>query len=79
MTLLTRQPHSEAVQRPGTTAMMQAGREMIGFVIVANDEIEDDDALKDAIDFAWSFAKTLPAKAEKAVAKAPAKKAAAKR
>ena len=71
--------HAEALQRPGTTAMVQAGREMVGFVIVANDEIEDDDALKDAIDFAWTFAKTLPTKADKPASKAAATKAAARR
>jgi hypothetical protein len=71
--------HAEALKRPGTTAMIQAGREMVGFVLVANDEIEDDDALKDAIDFAWTFAKTLAAKADKPARKAAATKAAARR
>lgn len=71
--------HGEAVARPGASAMVQGGREMIGFVMVANDSIEDDTDLREAIDFAWSFVKTLPPKDEKPAKKAPAKKAAAKK
>jgi hypothetical protein len=71
--------HAEALKRPGTTAMIQAGREMVGFILVANDAIEDDDDLRDSIDFAWSFVKTLPPKDAAPAAKAPAKKAPAKK
>jgi TfoX/Sxy family transcriptional regulator of competence genes len=69
--------HAEAVKRPGAQSMHHGGRDMIGFVEVT-DDIENDDGLKDWIDFAWGFVKTLPAKAAKTVpAKAPAKKVAA--
>ena len=71
--------HADALKRPGTTAMVQAGKEMVGFVLVANDAIEDDDDLKDAIDFAWSFAKTLPPKDDAPQKKSPAKKAPSKK
>jgi TfoX/Sxy family transcriptional regulator of competence genes len=62
--------HAEAVKRPGAQTMHHGGRDMIGFVEVT-DEIENDDGLKSWIDFAWSFVKTLPPKAEKP---APAKR-----
>lgn len=71
--------HAEAIARPGASAMVQAGREMIGFVMVAYDAIEDDADLKEAIDFAWTFVKTLPPKDAKPASKAPAKKAVAKK
>lgn len=71
--------HAEAIARPGASAMIQAGREMVGFVIIANDAIEDDGDLKDAIDFAMSFVKTMPPKDDKppksAAKKAPAREA----
>jgi TfoX/Sxy family transcriptional regulator of competence genes len=66
--------HAQAVARPGAAAMVQGGREMKGFVIVANDAIEDDDHLNEAIAFAWSFVATLAAKD----AAPPVRKAAAK-
>lgn len=65
--------HEEAKKRPGATAMIQGGREMKGFIEVTDDGIYDDDALKDSIDYAWAFVKTMPAKVEKP--KASAKKA----
>jgi TfoX/Sxy family transcriptional regulator of competence genes len=71
--------HAEALKRPGTTPMIQAGKEMVGFILVANDAIEDDDDLKDAIEFALSFVKTLPPKDEAPAGKAPAKRASAKK
>jgi hypothetical protein len=72
--------HAAAIARPGASTMIQAGREMIGFVIVAYDAVEDDDDLGDAIAFAWDFVKTLPPKDVKPPAKkAPAKKAAPRR
>lgn len=71
--------HAAAIARPGASTMVQGGREMIGFVIVANDAVEDDDDLKDAIGFAWDFVKTLPPKDAKPPAKAPARRAPAKK
>lgn len=68
--------HEEAKKRPGASAMHQGGREMKGFIEVTDDGIYDDDALKETIDYAWAFVKTMPPKAEKA--KAGAKKAAPK-
>ena len=53
--------HEEAKARPGAQPMVQGGREMAGFIEVT-DDIEDDDQLKDWIDYAWSFVETLPAK-----------------
>lgn len=54
--------HEEAKRRPGAQPMVQGGREMAGFVEVTDDGITDDDALKESIDYAWSFVKTLPPK-----------------
>ena len=79
--------HEEAKKRPGASAMRQGGRELRGFIEVTDDGIYDDDALKETIDYAWAFVKTMPPKAEKAapgkkavkVPKAPAKKAPAKK
>jgi TfoX/Sxy family transcriptional regulator of competence genes len=71
--------HDEAKSRPGATPMIQAGREMIGFVLAADESISDDDALKESIDVAWNFVKTMPAKAEPAQKKAPAKRVSAKK
>ena len=42
--------------------MIQGGREMVGFVLAADDGIDDDDAIKDSINFAWNFVKTLQPK-----------------
>ena len=70
--------HAQAAARPGAAAMVQGGREMKGFIIVANDAVEDDDDLKDAIAFAWDFVSTLPPKGDKPARKAPAKKAGAR-
>src|SRR3954451_12309999 len=73
--------HEEAKRRPGATPMIQAGREMVGFVLAADESISDDEALMQSIDYAWGFVKTMPAKgAEKPKAKkAPGKKAAARK
>jgi hypothetical protein len=54
--------HEEAKRRPGITPMIQGGREMVGFVLAADEGIDDDDAIKQSIDYAWSFVKTLPPK-----------------
>ncbi len=55
--------YEEALARPGAQPMGHggSGRGMVGFVEVT-DDIEDDDALKEWIDFVWTFAKALPAK-----------------
>ena len=42
--------------------MIQAGREMVGFVLAADASIDSDDVLEDSIDFAWGFVESLPAK-----------------
>jgi hypothetical protein len=54
--------HAEAVSRPGAAAMIHGGREMVGFVEVTDEGIEDEDALKASIDYCWQFVKTLPPK-----------------
>jgi TfoX/Sxy family transcriptional regulator of competence genes len=54
--------HEAAKTRPGAHAMHQGGKEMKGFIEVTDEGIEDDEALKDWIDYAWAFVKTLPPK-----------------
>ena len=54
--------HDEAKRRSGTTPMIQGGREMVGFVLAADESVADDDALKASIGFAWTFVKSLPEK-----------------
>jgi hypothetical protein len=54
--------HETAKKRPGATPMIQGGKEMVGFVLVADEGIEDDEALKGNVDFAWNFVKTMPPK-----------------
>ena len=54
--------HEQAKQRPGVTPMIQAGREMFGFVLGADESIENDEALNESIDYAWGFVRTMPAK-----------------
>jgi len=53
--------HEEAKQRPGVTPMIQGGREMVGFVLAADEGISEDE-IERSIDYAWSFVKTLPSK-----------------
>lgn len=54
--------HDAAIGRPGAEPMIQGGKEMRGFVLVTDEGIEDEDALKGNIDFAWAFVASLPAK-----------------
>jgi hypothetical protein len=68
--------HDEAKSRPSITPMVQAGREMIGFVLASDDAIADEHDLKAQIDFAWAFVKTMPAKVEKAPTSGGRKRAA---
>ena len=63
-----------AAARPGATAMIHNNRQMTGFFWIDPDAMEDDEDLKNWVDFAWRAVGSKPAKAEK-----PAKKAAAKR
>jgi hypothetical protein len=51
-----------ALERPGAAPMVMNGRTMGGFVFVAGDAIEDDDALEGWIATARAFVDTLPAK-----------------
>ena len=51
-----------ALERPGAAPMVMNGRTMGGFVFVAGDAIEDDDALQDWIATARTFVDTLPTK-----------------
>jgi TfoX/Sxy family transcriptional regulator of competence genes len=68
-----RTKHEETKKRPGATAMMQGGREMVGFILVDGDGIETDEDLEDWIRYCLDYVKTLPPKEKK-----PAKKAAPK-
>jgi hypothetical protein len=54
--------HQQAQSRPGATAMEMGGRQMNGFVEVADEGIQDDDALLDWINYCEAFVKTLPPK-----------------
>ena len=54
--------HEEAKARPGATTFDQGGREMVGFIQVTDQGIEDDEALENWIDYSWSFVATLPPK-----------------
>lgn len=54
--------YETALTRPGTGPMLMSGRTMSGFIQVAGDVLEDDEALADWIDYARSFVDTLPAK-----------------
>jgi len=54
--------HELALQRPGTSAMHQGGRDMVGFVEVAPDFIDSEEDLGAWLDFAEGFVKTLPPK-----------------
>jgi hypothetical protein len=77
--------HAMAIKKPGAQTMHHGGRDMIGFVEVT-DDIENEDSLKEWVDFAWDFVKTLPPKEDKPTAKkaapsavkAPAKKTVSK-
>jgi TfoX/Sxy family transcriptional regulator of competence genes len=55
--------HEEAKLRPGAAPMIQGGKEMVGFVEVTDEGIEDEDALEASIAYAWEFVETLPPKA----------------
>lgn len=77
---------AETMALSGAGPMMMGEREMTGFYTVDYDSIAHDDDLQTWIDRSWSYVKTMPPKkpkpaktARKAVAKAPAKRAAAKK
>jgi len=52
----------KALALPGAEPMIHGGRTMNGFVLVADEGIEDNDALQASIDFCWTFVATLPPK-----------------
>jgi hypothetical protein len=70
--------YEAALARPGATPMSHSGRSMTGFVWVEPDAIEDDDDLRDWVEFARRAVAQRPPKEEKPKAKkAPARKASA--
>jgi TfoX/Sxy family transcriptional regulator of competence genes len=69
-----RERHEETKRRPGAHPMIQGGREMVGFILVTDEGIEDEDALKGWIAYCEDYVKTLPPKEAKS-AKTPAAKA----
>ncbi|MEQ1901779.1 MAG: TfoX/Sxy family protein [Devosia sp.] len=74
--------HATAKKRPGARPMIQGGREMKGFIEVTDEGIDDDDALKATVDYAWAYVRTMPPKAEgpaKPAKKAPTNKAPARK
>lgn len=52
----------KVLARPGAAIMQMGHRPMSGFVQVAGDAIEDDDALSDWLTLALRYVETLPAK-----------------
>jgi TfoX/Sxy family transcriptional regulator of competence genes len=74
--------HEAAKRRPGAHAMHQGGREMVGFIEVTDEGLEDDEAIRDWIAYSWKVVAAMPPKAEKpkptkaktATKKAPAAK-----
>lgn len=54
--------YGEARRRPGASAMHIGAKEMVGFLNVTDEGIETDEALKEWIDYAEAFVKTLPSK-----------------
>ncbi|NGO50994.1 TfoX/Sxy family protein [Allomesorhizobium camelthorni] len=53
---------AQALARPGTRRMEQAGRAMKGFVIVSADQLGEEQALKDWVALAANFVEKLPPK-----------------
>ena len=51
--------HELALERPGTSAMHQGGRDMVGFVEVAPDFVDTEETLGTWLAFAEDFVKTL--------------------
>lgn len=54
--------HAEATTLPGAAPMVHGGRKRVGIVEVTDEGIEDEDALRSMIDYAWQFVETLPPK-----------------
>ena len=52
----------EALAQSGASIMEMGGRTMGGAVVVSGDTIEDDEALAEWVERAWTFVKTLPPK-----------------
>jgi TfoX N-terminal domain len=53
---------AEALALPGASVMVHGGRTMKGFIIVAADQLGEDQALKDWVALAANFVETLPPK-----------------
>jgi TfoX/Sxy family transcriptional regulator of competence genes len=53
--------NAEALARPGATQMLHGDRRMSGFIWVEPDAIEDDDALRDWVYFAYRRVSAMPA------------------
>lgn len=54
--------HEGAKARPGANAMRHGEKEMVGFIEVTDEGIDSEEALKDWIEYAERFVKTLPPK-----------------
>ena len=64
--------NAEAIARPGATQMHHNGHDMIGFVWVEADAIEDDDELRAWVALAERWVGQMPAKSPPAGKKRPA-------
>lgn len=56
------QKMDDALTRPGAHAMHMGAKVMTGFIAVAPRSLPDDAAVRDWIDYARTYVKTLPAK-----------------
>ncbi len=64
-----------ALARPGAQRMAFTGREMKGFVVIANEAVADDDVLARWIAMATAYVGPMPAKAKTAARKKRSAKA----
>ncbi len=54
--------YDDALRQPHARVMDLSGRVMRGFVLVANEGVEDDFALREWLELGLAFARSLPAK-----------------
>ena len=54
--------YNDALNRPGAAPMLMGEREMKGFLEVTDDGIDSDEALRDWLEYAERFVRTLPPK-----------------
>jgi TfoX/Sxy family transcriptional regulator of competence genes len=75
MARVGKEDHAKAIKVPGASAMEMRGKVMEGFILISENSVKKDAAMRKWVDWALTYNATLPAKA----AKPPSKKAAKKR